>query len=156
MAGFRLATLGALFGLLALMPGTMAAEKEGNKSKVRKPDRPARIVPLGQMVKLTFALKGSPVPGITVYCATETYSAQLNFDGKDGYVNIDVSGRLMKSKSGKYLLMTYQAMVDFENGDGSGHASSSGSVLVRIGSEAKLLQLAGKDLTVRTQAVEPF
>ena len=156
MAGSRLATLGVMIGLLALMPGAMAAEKNGKKNPVRKPDRPAKIVPLGQMVKLTFALKGSPVPGITVYCATDAYSAQLKFDGKEGYVNIDVSGNLMKSKDGKHLLMTYQAMVDFENADGSGHASSSGSVLVRIGSEAKLLQLAGKDLAVRTQAVEPF
>ncbi len=146
----------ALIGGMMCVPGAPAAEEKGSKNPVKKPDRPAKIVPLGQMIKLTFALKGSPVPGITVYCATEAYSAQINFDGKQGFVNIDVSGNIMKSKDGKYLLLTYQGMVDFENADGSGSASSSGSVLVRIGSEAKLLQLAGKDLVVRTQAVEPF
>ena len=149
------------FGLAGsmLVPGPIeAANKDnGKKAPLKKPEKPSKIVPLGKMIKMTFAMKGSPeVPGLTVYCATESYSAQFNYEGPKGYLNIDVSGNMKLLEDGKTLLVTYQALIDFENGDGTAHASSSGSVLVKIGNEAKLLQLAGKDLVVRTQAVDPF
>ena len=140
-----------------VLAGSAGAADSEKKNEVKKPNRPVKIVPLGQMIKMTFGVKQSPeVPGMSVYCATDSYAAQFNFDGKEGYINIDVSGNLKILEDGKTLLVTYQALVDFEGGDGNAHASSSGSVLVRIGSEAKLLQIGGKDLVVNTKAVKPF
>jgi hypothetical protein len=67
------------------------------------------------MIKMTFGVKQSPeVPGISVYCATEASAAQINFEAKKGYLNIGVSGTVRILEDGETLLITYQALVDFE------------------------------------------
>lgn len=136
-------------GLLAASPGSEPTPAKSAEKGLAKRAPEAAAQPLGRNVRLTFAVKGSELPPLSVVTASTNYGIEVQLAGGKGLTHVEISGEVATVEGASdRLLVHYRISIGHDGTENAISLYGYGSANVVIGKTTTLLDVAGKPLSV--------